>query len=47
MSDMVTENLTPAGSWHPSDGEIFRALRHSINNQEQSSASWIFCPKAS
>ena len=34
MSDMVTENLTPGGKLASySDGEIFRALRHSINNQ--------------
>lgn len=34
MGDMVTENLTPGGKLaNYSDGELFRSLRHSINNE--------------
>lgn len=34
MGDMVTENLTPGGKLaNYSDGELFRAMRYSINNE--------------
>lgn len=34
MGDMVTDNLTPGGKLAAySDGELFRAMRHSINNE--------------
>ena len=42
---MVTENLTPGGKLADySDGEIFRVLRHSINQQGQRLGFMAFMP---
>ncbi len=43
--DMVTENLTPGGKLAGySDGELFRVLRHSVNNRGQRLVFMDFMP---
>lgn len=45
MGDMVTENLTPGGRLvEYSDGELFRALRHSINKDGRKLGFMDFLP---
>lgn len=45
MGSMVTENLTPGGKLaNYSDGEIFRALRHSVNQQGHKLGFMDFMP---
>jgi mono/diheme cytochrome c family protein len=45
MADMVTENLTPGGKLADySDGELFRVLRQSVNNEGQKLIFMDFLP---
>ena len=45
IGDMITENLTPGGKLAGySDGEIFRVLRHGVNQEGQLAAMMSFMP---